>query len=530
MKARLRAVLVHGLAGEGAWWEPLLSELDSLNIEPRCPRLPSLADRGPEAWVEAVLEEAGAGPAIVVGHSLGAAVAVRAALARPGAFADVALLACPPVFDGFLPAAPEGSGLSATALARVARFLWETARRSVSLSGAVIHFVGDRDPFVPLEQARRLPFPLVSISDADHELNRSPAFLRAFAEHLASSACGVDHLDPAARYRCLARRFSWPAESVTLGDDAPAPARLDVEVTTRCQLACRRCARTLLIPAAGPVDMGWELFGRVLEQAEFARELLFVGLGEPLLHPEIDRMVAAAAERGIVTRLVTNGLLADPARLEVLAAEGLAEVTFSIDAVDPVLFRRLRGGASATRVLDHFRRIPPGLRRSFFVTLSRDNVGELPGLIDLAAEEGLPVLPVTDVNFAENQPCSLHAAHADDALTEALRHARERGVLLLTPRFHDVGEAPRHFRLCVARLPGDISGRAGRHRSCLAPWRIAVVGADGAVTPCNCAPRHALGSLGAEPLAAIWNGPALRRWRAAVRSGSSAPCLSCPRY
>ena len=167
-----------------------------------------------------------------------------------------------------------------------------------------------------------------------------------------------------------------------------------------------------------------ELFKKLLEESPCARDVFLVGLGEPLLHPQLARLVALAADEGRQVHLVTNGLRASREVLAELQVAGLAEVTFSLDATDERLFRELRGGASLELVLNHFRAVPAGLRKSVFVTLSVDNAAALSGIVDLAAQEGLPAIGVTDLNFPENRARSLAGNESvQAALEQAIAHA-----------------------------------------------------------------------------------------------------------
>jgi MoaA/NifB/PqqE/SkfB family radical SAM enzyme len=197
-------------------------------------------------------------------------------------------------------------------------------------------------------------------------------------------------------------------------------------------------------------------------------------------------------------------------RLRVWREAGLAEITFSIDSTDPEQFPRLRGGASLVVVLSHFRGVRSGLRKSIFVTLlSAANSDALPGIVDLGVEANLPAVTVTDLNFAENQELSLSHAGREINLRLGLRQARERQVLLLGPHFHDIADLRRHFRLALVRQPADLTARSPVHQHCLAPWRIAVIAADGTVIPCNCAPSTTLGNIAESGLGVIWNGAAM---------------------
>jgi len=116
---------------------------------------------------------------------------------------------------------------------------------------------------------------------------------------------------------------------------------LNVETTNYCNLKCTIC----------PVNNGmartkrWldpAVFEALLDRSPTVKFVLPFQWGEPLLHPEIDRMIAAARDRSIRTMLTTNGTLLDDAMAQRLFAAGLDRLTISIDG-DERTHERIRG-------------------------------------------------------------------------------------------------------------------------------------------------------------------------------------------
>lgn len=181
-KPRATALLVHGMGGSPSWWNPLLPVLERSGLAALALRLPSLEDAGPETWRDEVLAHVGKTPVVLIGHSLGAAVCLEAARVKP--VEDLVMLACPPFLPDFTPEPPPDTGLSTAAIKRIERFLRAACDHARHIPTGSIHFVGSSDRWVPVAQARRLPFPLVVIPGAGHGLNRSIRLADQLFQHL----------------------------------------------------------------------------------------------------------------------------------------------------------------------------------------------------------------------------------------------------------------------------------------------------------------------------------------------------------
>jgi radical SAM protein with 4Fe4S-binding SPASM domain len=128
------------------------------------------------------------------------------------------------------------------------------------------------------------------------------------------------------------------------------PPRVQVEVTNRCNLACRMCTRNQM--TRPPADLSVAHLKKVADECsrEPGAVIPLYFLGEPLLHPQLEDMVAyLASVRGRVRLsplhfgIQTNGMLLDKARARALLEAGLREIQFSVDALGEAL-ERLRPG------------------------------------------------------------------------------------------------------------------------------------------------------------------------------------------
>jgi len=183
-------------------------------------------------------------------------------------------------------------------------------------------------------------------------------------------------------------------------------AKLYIEPTNRCNLACRTCLRNTWDEPLG--RMSEATFARIMDGlAAFSPPPLvfFGGLGEPLTHPHIMEMVAAAKALGSAVELITNGMLLTQELSRRLIAAGLDCLWVSLDGARPESYVDVRLGAALPEVLANingFRASRPQGHRPTpeigiaFVAMKR-NIADLPDLIRLGNRLGASRFMVTNV-------------------------------------------------------------------------------------------------------------------------------------
>lgn len=104
-------------------------------------------------------------------------------------------------------------------------------------------------------------------------------------------------------------------------------AKIYVEITNRCNLACPFCPPTRR--KAG--FMSRQSFDLILESLEGFGKLLYLHVkGEPLLHPELEAFLSDARERGFSVSLTTNGTLLGEKAAILLAAGNIKKLSVSL--------------------------------------------------------------------------------------------------------------------------------------------------------------------------------------------------------
>ncbi len=100
----------------------------------------------------------------------------------------------------------------------------------------------------------------------------------------------------------------------------------------RCNLSCTYCNEYDDYSKPVPTDV---MIQRINKLADLGTTIITLSGGEPLLHPDLDDIIATMRKRGVLACMITNGYLLMPDRIERLNRAGLDHMQISIDNVMP---------------------------------------------------------------------------------------------------------------------------------------------------------------------------------------------------
>lgn len=104
-----------------------------------------------------------------------------------------------------------------------------------------------------------------------------------------------------------------------------------IEITNVCNLHCDFCPQT----RRKPEFMKIEMFNKMLDQIQAHTEYIYLHVkGEPLLHPEIDKLLDLCYEKGFKVNLTTNGTLITKVKDQLLLKPALRQINFSLHSFD----------------------------------------------------------------------------------------------------------------------------------------------------------------------------------------------------
>lgn len=178
------------------------------------------------------------------------------------------------------------------------------------------------------------------------------------------------------------------------------PSRLQVEVTTRCNMNCSMCVKYAPESEIDEGDLSLDDFKRLEPTLKHCEKLVLNGIGEPLLHPDLGAMAAFAREHmpshGSIG-FQTNGLLFTEQRARELVGAGVDIFCVSVDSVDSSTSAgELHGQSSTDRLARTFALLRQAAQESIrpvklgaeFV-LMVDTYKQLPDVIRWAAGQGV---------------------------------------------------------------------------------------------------------------------------------------------
>jgi MoaA/NifB/PqqE/SkfB family radical SAM enzyme len=330
-------------------------------------------------------------------------------------------------------------------------------------------------------------------------------------------------------------------------------AKVYIETTNLCNLACRTCMRHSWDETLG--QMSADTFEKVLDGIrEFSNPptVFFGGLGEPLFHPFTIEWVSKAKALGARVEMITNGTLLTEERSRALVDAGLDVLWVSIDGATPESYTDVRLGAELPNVLENLQRLRP-MRKGFyqptpvigvvFVAMKR-NINDLPKVIALGKSFGARRFMVTNV-----------LPYTEEMQNEVVYSRSLRNITYLPspslpslslPKM-DIDDTTREAFLqamnsgCSIELAGQNLG-AGNDVCTFIESGSVTIGWDGNLSPCppllhnhvsylhgkiRRSRKHVVGNVNERSLHELWSDPEYVAYRERVQGFAFAPCTPC---
>ncbi len=342
--------------------------------------------------------------------------------------------------------------------------------------------------------------------------------------------------------------YRLPEGSLRGSTIASGPKVIFIEVTNRCNLVCQTCPRTYF--QREPLkSLSLTEFISIAEQFPQMQRVLLHGIGEPLLNHDLPQIIKYLKNRNVEVIINSNGTLLTGKWQKDLIESGLDQYRCSIDGATNETYARIRGA-------DLLPKLKKGLgglvqtkgdlgtenpRISIWCVATRENLHELPDLLRLAADLGVPEVYMQRlVYFAGKSEQQFGLAREDLAIFGQDDRAEDQIIDECTQLSAELGVT---FLASGGRDPVNSLAAARKSdfspwNACMRPWTTAYVTANGNCLPCCISPFATddydsliLGNLYELPFEQIWNDARYQKFRSKLLSDHpNQACASCGVY
>lgn len=316
----------------------------------------------------------------------------------------------------------------------------------------------------------------------------------------------------------------------------PGPETVHVDVTNGCNAACVTCwDHSPLLTTPRPADwrrrrLSWATFEALADDLAgmgSVRAVILSGMGEPLTHPDIYRMIARCKASGWHVTVLTNLVAAD---IDRFIEGGVDQVLVGVQGVTPdshAAFHPGWTGAHFTRMCRYLRRLSrAGVATRHVQVINRDTAPEVVAMVRFGR-----LFRADRVNFklaslqGGTEGCAITPDQRARLVAEGVPRARalaaELGVatnLDLFARQLAAAEDEERATVPIAEV------------GCFMGYVYTRVTVDGEVLYC-CNTKVRVGSLREAPVSALWRGPRWAALRRALGAGRYlAGCDKCGKF
>jgi len=330
-------------------------------------------------------------------------------------------------------------------------------------------------------------------------------------------------------------------------------ARVNIELTNRCNLGCSTCMRHVWDEELGVMDL--QLFEQIISGlAGFdpSPTVFLGGFGEPLSHPDILGMVSMAKRNGFRVEIITNGVLLNEDISHGLIERGLDRLWVSIDGATPGSYEDVRLGDNLPRVVANLQQFHalkvsgtktlPNLGVAFVAM--RKNILDLPAVIDLGRSLGADRFSIS--NVLPHSPDLLEQILYGRSLDDLETHDFQWDPDISFPRM-DLDPIVQNVlgMLVGEQNYGNVTRQVTSHPVRRCPFitdESISIRWDGAVSPClpllhshvsylgetfRTSKACVLGNLHNQTLYDIWGLPQYTSLRERLRIFDFSPCVLC---
>jgi len=307
------------------------------------------------------------------------------------------------------------------------------------------------------------------------------------------------------------------------------PLTVGIDITNRCNLRCKHCYANSCFDSKIP-DITFEKFLDILNQLDrLGTSVISLAGGEPLLRPDLCKIVEAVTKKGILLFLNSNGQLLTLDYAKRLKSSGLSHIEISIDGLEKN-HDIIRGKGTFKKAIEGFNNArKAGLSVGVMTVVCRQNVNDVEKLIDFFYKK-----KAIGIGFIRFKPVGRGKEVKDWEMSP-----QERKILIKSVYKKKVFYSQKNFNvkvetpvsiLAAQNYPDFLKNNAyiyerGVIRGCPGGIISMHINADGTVTSCSQMPIT-VGSIYKSKVKDLWeNSDLFLKLRSRIYNGK---CSTCP--
>ncbi|MCH7504500.1 radical SAM protein [PVC group bacterium] len=308
------------------------------------------------------------------------------------------------------------------------------------------------------------------------------------------------------------------------------PKIIQIETTASCNLKCVMCphGKDGVFSDGRKAFMTHQEFANVLDKFPKATSVSLQGVGEPMLNPDLPRIVSEAVRRGMETGFYTNGTLLSSGNCEWILRSGLNWIIVSLDAGTPEEFKRIRKGADLNKIMSNLKGLIKAKKELkarnpsvgiMFVAMP-SNVNEISSVIDIAVEAGVDWLSIKGCHGGLSSNEKEWAVSEEDfkKLQAAIKTEKAKALTI---------------HMDSREVDPRIRGPKKSRMKCTWAWEKTYISVDGSACPCCYALPElgmSVGNIFTDDFKNIWNNAKYTQFREKIKNEVADVCEKCPLY
>ena len=304
---------------------------------------------------------------------------------------------------------------------------------------------------------------------------------------------------------------------------AGKPFMLKFESSAICNLRCKMCPLSNGLSRKTGV-LAFKNFKKVYDELTPCY-LNLTGIGEPLLNPEIFKIIEYARKKGSLVKMDTNATLLTDEKIKKLIDADPTFLSVSLDGITKESYNSIRRGANFDDVIQNLKKLVKYRNKvnsktkiHLFLVLQKDNVLDLPEFIRFGDKLGIDAVNSTIVTpLGKNKNLGSLKIKEEDKKRIKEEIDKLKGKIKISFNIESVYNF----------LTGKVETM--QDKKCFWPWYQFSLTWDGYVTPCCvlCDNEIVLGNAFKENSMKVWNNQKMQQFRKQMIRQRAGLCLTC---